>query len=65
MKVLTLSQLCQQFSVPRWRMDYAIDKYGPPPVTVAGRTRLWDEAQLPEVQASLDRTQAVASGVRR
>jgi hypothetical protein len=53
---LTISELRQLLGVPRHRITYALDRYGPAPAFRVGTLRFWGRDSLPAIEESLKRT---------
>ncbi len=56
--LLTVSDLRKLLGLPRHRIAYAIDRFGPEPAGRMGTTRFWNESDLPSIVESVDRAHA-------
>jgi hypothetical protein len=56
--VITISDLRKLTRKPSHVINHALNRYGPPPAGRIGITRYWNESDLSEILASIDKTQA-------
>lgn len=56
MSRLTISELQAMTGLPRHVINYALERFGPPPRGKVGMTRIWDADDLPQILDSLART---------
>jgi hypothetical protein len=54
--LLTISDLRRETGQPAHIIKYAIDRFGPEPTGRIGISRVWRAADLPAIQASLQKT---------
>jgi hypothetical protein len=58
MGVITIADLRRLTGKPAHVINYAIDRFGPPPAGRVGISRVWTSAALPALLESIQRTKA-------